>query len=160
MIVCVHGSVDEYCQNHDMVIAGRYEGEIEKYQGVCPVLVTDQELLEHEYYFLKGQMFARGVELISTRYTDAKLNVYTAKQKTKKTGGRQMFGLYTLGGKVYARPESMAVVDRILSLRDEGKTLREISRDERVHHPDGRKLSTSTIQVILNNREKYENYRK
>ena len=149
MIVCAHGEVSEYCESHDMVIVGRYTGDIEGYNGVCPVLVTDQDMSQGEYYFLKGKMLARGVELVSTRYPDSKnLAKYEIPKKPTKYGGRQRFGT----GSDFER----AVIQRIFELADAGKTLREIAADEKVGYLDGRKMSISTIQLIIKNRGKYE----
>jgi intein-encoded DNA endonuclease-like protein len=52
--------------------------------------------------------------------------------------------------------EGREVVRRILELRDSGCAYREIREDAGVHHRDGRKLSISTIQIIVKNREEYE----
>ena len=49
-----------------------------------------------------------------------------------------------------------AVKRNLDELRDMGFTYRRISEDENVHHPDGRKLNISTIQIILKNRKIYE----
>ena len=148
MIVCAHGEVSEYCENRDMIIVERFTGEIENYCGVCAVLVTDQEMSSGEYYFLKGKMLARGVELVSTRYVDTEnLAQGTVKDISEKRGGRRKFG--------DGSPAEMAVVNRIFELRDGGATYKEISEDERIRYRDGRKMPISTIQTILNNREKY-----
>lgn len=149
MIVCAHGEVSEYCENRDMIIVERFTGEIENYCGVCPVLVTDQEMSSGEYYYLKGKMLARGIELVSTRYVDTEnLAQGTVKEVSEKRGrGRRKFGSES--------EAERAVVDRIFELRDAGRTMKEISEDESVRRMDGSKMSISTIQTILNNREKY-----
>lgn len=150
MIVCAHGEVTEYCKNRDMIIIERYTGDIENYGGVCRVLVTDQDMSAGEYYFLKGKMLARGIELVSTQYVDMENLSYDKVQEVyeKRPGaGRKKFGT----GSAAER----AVVDRIFELRDSGCTLKEISEDERVSYLDGRKMALSTIQVILKNRDKY-----
>lgn len=148
MIVCAHGDVTEYCENRDMIIVERYTGDIENYCGVSPVLVTDREMSSGEYYYLKGKMLARGVELVSTRYVDTEnLAQGTVKEVSEKRRGRRKYGDGSEAEK--------AVVDRIFELRDAGRTLKEISEDEAVGYLDGRKMSISTIQVILRNREKY-----
>ena len=148
MIVCAHGEVSEYCENHDMIIVERYGGKIEDYNGDCCVLVTDREMSSAEYCFLKGQMLARGVELVSTRYTDAELLNWGIAPESQHRG-RRRFG--------YRSEEEMAVVRRIFELRDAGWSMSKISEDPSVSYLDGRKMSVSTIQVILNNRGKYEN---
>jgi hypothetical protein len=132
-----------------MIIVERYAGEIENYSGDCCVLVTDREMSSGEYYYLKGKMLARGVELVSTRFVDTEnLAQGVVKQIAEKhRPGRRRFGEGSLTERV--------VVDRIFELRDAGRTLREISEDEKVRYPDGKKMSISTIQVILSNREKY-----
>lgn len=151
MIVCAHGEVSEYCENHDMIIIEKYDGDIENYRGACCVLVTDKEFSKGEYYYLKGKMLARGIELVSTRYVDTKnLNyqaVHTTESQYSSHSGRPKFG---------DRSEAeRAVVARIFELKDVGYTLRKIREDDKVRYPDGRELSISTIQTILKNREKY-----
>lgn len=147
MIVCAHGEVSEYCENRDMIIVERYDGNIENYGGACRVLVTDREMSPGEYYYLKGKMLALGVELVSTRYVDTENLAQGVIKEVpeKQSRGRRKFGD---GSKA-----ERAVVDRIFELRDGGATLKEIS--EKVGYPDGRKMSVSTIQVILKNRNKY-----
>lgn len=149
MIVCAHGEVSEYCENRDMIIVERYEGDIENYGGVCRVLVTDREMSSNEYFYLKGKMLLRGVELVSTRYIDMENLPQGVIRDVRETHsrGRRKFG----DGSVAER----AVVDRIFELRDAGATLKEISEDEKVGYLDGRKMTVSTIQVILKNRNKY-----
>ena len=149
MIVCAHGEVSEYCEKMDMIIVERYAGEIENYNGSCCVLVTDQEMSAGEYYFLKGKMLARGVELVSTRYVDTEnLSYGEVKAAPAKRGrGRRRFGEDS--------EAEMVVVRRIFELRDAGRTMKEISEDEKVCYQDGRRMGVSTIQTILNNRDKY-----
>lgn len=149
MIVCAHGKVSEYCESRDMIIVERYAGEIENYSGDCCVLVTDRDMSSGEYYYLKGKMLARGIELVSTRYVDtenlAQGTVKDVSEKRKR--GRRMFGKDS--------EAEMAVVRRIFELRDAGRTLKEITEDENVRRMNGEKMSISTIQVILDNRDKY-----
>lgn len=151
MIVCAHGEVSEYCENHDMIIVEKYDGDIESYRGVCRVLVTDRDMSSGEYYYLKGKMLAQGIELVSTRYVDMEnLNyqaVLTTEQQYSSHAGRPKFGERSEAERV--------VVERIFELRDAGYTLRQISEDDKVGYLDGRKLSVSTIQTILKNRNRY-----
>lgn len=151
MIVCAHGEVSEYCENHDMIIVEKYDGDIESYRGVCRVLVTDRDMSSGEYYYLKGKMLAQGIELVSTRYVDMEnLNyqaVLTTEQQYSNHAGRPKFGDRSEAERV--------VVERIFELRDAGYTLRQISEDDKVGYLDGRKLSVSTIQTILKNRNRY-----
>lgn len=159
MIVCAHGNVEDFCQTHDMLIVETHGGDIESYKGACRVLVTDKEMSENEYYFLKGKMLGKGIELISVWHKDDKLLTgflaYQTKQRKEKYGGRQAFGFRRQNG-VVVPSEDYAVALRILELRDKGRTLREIRADEGVHHSDGRKISISTIQQIIKNRKRYE----
>lgn len=146
MLVCAHGEVSEYCESHDMIIVERYGGKIEDYDGCCCVLVTDREMSSAEYCFLKGQMLARGVDLVSTRYADTEVLDWGFAPEQKR-GGRPKFG---------ERSEAeMAVVRKIFELKDSGATYREIQDDENVCYLDGRKIPISTIQVILKNRDSY-----
>lgn len=160
MIVCANGDVAGFCEQRDMVICEQYEGNLEDYRGNCAVLVTDHEMTQNEYYYIKSKLLGRGVELVSTRYTDDAVMTgflaYMAERRRKTYGGRQMFGFYRKNGEVLPREESLVVVRRIFELKDRGYTLRSIREDSGVHHPDGRKLSISTIQQIIKNREKYE----
>lgn len=150
MIVCAHGEVSEYCKNHGMTICAEHIGAIEEYEGICRVLVTDQKMGENEFYALKLAMLRRGVELISVHYGDSTIDefvAFMAHQKQPLSPGRRKFGDKS--------PEEMAVVRRIFALRDGGYTLKEISEDEQVHHLDGRRMTVSSIQGILRNRDKY-----
>ena len=160
MMVCGHGDVAEYCRERDFLVCEQHTGAIEDYNGISRVLVTDQEMSETEYYALKDMFFSRGIELVSTRYKDSLVMMkylnYQRENRKRVYGGRQMFGLRRVNGTVVENERAMAVVRRIWELRDAGLTLRAIQSDEGVHHPDGRKLSISTIQVIINNRKKYE----
>ena len=150
MIVCAHGEVSEYCKNNGMVICDQHIGSIEEYQGVCRVLVTDAKMGENEFYALKLKMLKRGIELISVDHSDAAMSefvLYLATQKRGGSGGRRRFGLESESEK--------AVIRRICELRDSGYKLRAIQDDPGVHYLDGRKIPISTINEILNNREKY-----
>ena len=150
MIVCAHGEVSEYCENRDMIVVEQYTGDIENYNGVCRVLVTDRDMSAGEYYYLKGKMLARGIELVSTRYVDTEnLSHGVVREVAEKRPiqGRRKFG--------DGSEAEMAVVRRIFEMRDNGSTLKEISENPDVGYLDGRKMPVSTIQVILKNREKY-----
>lgn len=150
MIVCAHGEVSEYCENRDMIIVEQYTGDIESYGGVCRVLVTDREMSPGEYYYLKGKMLAQGVELVSVRYVDTEnlsYGVVKTAQEKRPPRGRRKFG--------DGSEAEMAVVRRIFELKDAGCTMKKISEDPDVHYLDGRKIPVSTIQVILDNRDKY-----
>ena len=160
MIVCGHGNVFEFCEKRDMVVCETWDGDLESYRGNCRVLVTDQDMSEQEYYFIKGKMLGRGIELISTRYKDDKLMTeflaYQAERRKEKYGGRQPFGFRKVGDEIMEIPEMMVVARKIVEMKDAGATLREIHEDESVHHMDGRRISVSTIQQIIKNRDKYE----
>ena len=159
MVVVAHGNVDRYCSEHDMIIGERYEGDLREYKGRCP-LITDADIPKNEYYYIKYKMLLRKVQIISVRWASAELSefvAYCAEQEAKrrKVGGRVMFGYRRRGGVIVDDPAGMRVVDRIIELRDSGATYERIRNDEGVHHLDGRKMSISTIQVILGNRDKY-----
>lgn len=159
MFVCAHGNVEDFCKYHDMIILDRYHGDIESYRGICRVVVTDAEMSVHEYSYLKGKLFARGIELISTRHKDTEVSeyaVYMAKRSPSKLRGRCGFGYYRNGDEIILHPTGERVVKRIFELRDQGYSYRMIREDEGVHHLDGKKVSISTLQVIVNNRKKYE----
>ena len=164
MIVCGHGDVLEFCENHEMVVADTYNGNIEEYEGVCPVLVTDQTMTENEYLYMKKKMLVAGVELVSIHHTDeetvSKQMVYEShrenQSRKEKYGGRCRFGFRRVNGKEVPDEYEMQVVRRILELKDSGHTLRAIHADSAVRRIDGSKPSISTIQVIVANRESYE----
>lgn len=159
MLVCGHGNVSDFCNEHSMVIVNRHFGEITEYVGVSRVVVTDMEMLESEYVLLKSDMLKRGYELVSTRHTDTEqIARLVAKLgcESKRSGGRSKFGFTRINGEQRIHPERMKVVRRIFELHDKGYTLRKIQEDECVHHGDGRKLSLSTIQLIIGNRKEYE----
>lgn len=151
MIVCAHGEVSEYCKNHGMTICDQHIGDIEEYQGVCRVLVTDAPMGENEFYALKLKMLKRGVELVSIDHSDEAMSEFVSylamQSRGGNGGGRPRFGS--------GSEAEMAVVRRIFELRDAGCTLREISENPEVAYLDGRRISVSTIQGILRNREKY-----
>ena len=145
MLVCAHGNVAEYCKEHHMDISDTWNGEIIKYDGVCRVLVTDSDISKNEYYYLKGELLAKGIELISTRHNDesamTEYLIYATSRKKDKYRGRNVFN-------------DGAVIQKILELRETGLTMREIRDAEGVRRQDGGKLSLSTIQKIINNKKK------
>lgn len=159
MIVCGHGDVMEYCVAHDMVVCEIWTGDLEGYRGSCRVLVTDQDMSEQEYYYIKNKFMSRGVELISTRHKDnpAMLSylAYAAERRKVKYGGRQPFGFRKVGTEILEISEMIAVARKIIALKDAGATLRQIHETPGICHPDGRKISVSTIQQIIKNRERY-----
>lgn len=158
MIVCAHGDVTDFCKKHHMVIVETHEGDLLDYSGKARILVTDQKITEVEYYFVKGELIKRGVELVSTIHKDnvelLKLTPYMSRRE--KSGGRSKFGFQKVDGEEVLTETGRAVVKRILELRDAGYYYRDICDDEGVHYPDGRKLNISTIQIIIKNRKIYE----
>jgi hypothetical protein len=164
MIVCGHGNVTEFCRNNGMTVAAQYTGKITDYDGDIKVIVTDTEMCLQEFFYLRMVMLAKGYDVRSVHYPelDEKLNSFVEyvevqeRIRRKQTyGGRQPFGYRRVRGRVRAVPEVIAMARKIIELRDEGKTLREIYEAPEVHHPDGRKISISTIQQIVKNRDKY-----
>lgn len=153
MIVVAHGNVDLYCEKHDMTIGERYSGKLEDYSGDGLILVTDNCSDKNDYYYLKYMLRMRGIELVSTHWFDDGVEDFVAymaqrdAERKVKRGGRRLFGLQS--------ERDMAVVRRIMELRDAGYTLRQISDDPGVSYADGRKMPVSTIQVILRNRGRY-----
>lgn len=142
MMVCAHGNVADFCKKRDMYICDTWSGDLRDYRGTCRVLVTDADLSLNEYYYLKGELLRRGVEMISTRHVDdERVTAYLMYASTRRTSGRRKFS-------------DRVVMDRIRELRAEGKTLREIRDTEGVCHPNGKKLSLSTISKIVENEEK------
>lgn len=160
MVVCAHGDVVGFCEAHEMQILEKYIGDISEYhRGNCSVIVTDQAMTREEYDDLKCTLFGRGVELVSTKWTDDEVILRLLRQTVelrKKRGGRQMFGYCKRRGMIVEIPEKIAVARRIIELRDSGVTLREIQDDPGCRNLDGTELSMSTIQTIIKNREVYE----
>lgn len=146
MMVCAHGNVTEFCNARGMVICEVYEGNIREYRGHARVLVTDSDVCESEYYFLKGEMLAKGYELISTKYDDnemlSKYIRYSVNRRKEKYHHRKPLA---------DRDDSasLGVVDRILALRAAGLSLRAIQEDEGVRRADGKKYSVSTIAEVI-----------
>ena len=159
MVVCAHGDVSEFCEEHDMLIFERHEGDLEDYGGSCVVLVTDQKMEGKEYDDLKCKMFSRGIELVSTDWCDdetiVRLLRYTLDSR-KQRGGRQPFGFCKKNGIIVENPAMMAVARRVIELRDKGLTYQQISRDPGVRRADGRPIGISTLQFIVTNRDRYE----
>lgn len=159
MIVCSHGNVGDYCKEYDMIATETHTGEILDYDGICRVIVTDQEMTENEYYSLKGLMLSKGYELVSVHHTDKRCLVnliihMTAKDleaRKKKFAGRYMFGTNADGW----IPGMRDVVMKIFDLKEVGFSLRQIKACPDVHHPDGRSVSISTIRNVLEKKEEY-----
>ena len=160
MVVCAHGDVAGFCEAHEMQILESYVGDLLGYRkGNCAVIVTDQAMTRQEYDSLKCALFGRGVELVSTEWTDDEVILrllHNQIQNRGKRGGRQMFGFTKRNGQVVEIPKLMYVARRIIELRDSGMTLKEIREFPEIHHLDYKKISVSTIQQIIKNREKYE----
>lgn len=165
MIVAAHGDVKSYCDEHGMFIGEYYSGALEDYRGKCLVLVTDADLDKKHYHYLKYVLLKRNVELVCThRQTDIELGEFITylnthekeRQKALHTG-RLPFGFRRgANGEGIPDPETFETARKIIRMRDQGAIYREIVDDPEIRHPDGRKMSVSTIQVILKNRSKYE----
>lgn len=159
MVVCAHGDVSRFCEEHEMEILEKYEGDLLNYNGKCLVIVTDQKMTREEYESLKCKVFGHGYELVSVDWTDDAIILALLRQtiaNRKKRGGRQMFGFTKKNGEITEIPRLMYVARRIIELRDSGMTLKEIQNFPEIHHLDYKKISVSTIQQIIKNREKYE----
>lgn len=156
MIVVAHGDVAEFCERNGMVIGSAYIGKLEDFHGSGAVVVTDNCESKHDFYYLKLRLMRRRVTLLSTHWYDSDLRDFVAyvqeRESKKSAGGRLPFG-YTRNGLL---PEGKKIAQRIIALRDAGVTYAKIQNDPEVHHLDGRKMSISTIQVILENRERYD----
>jgi hypothetical protein len=159
MVVCAHGEVSGFCENHEMEILEKYEGDLEDYKGKCPVVVTGQRMTREEYESLKCVLFGRGYELVSVDWADDAIILALLRQtveRRKKRGGRQIFGFYKKNGVIAEIPEVVAVARKVIELRDKGWTMRDIKEHGEVRHPDGGELGISTIESIIKNRDKYE----
>lgn len=159
MVVCAHGDVAGFCEEHEMLVFERYKGDLNDYDGSCAVVVTDQKMTGEEYDSLKCLMFSRGIELISTEWSDDETILRILRQsvdRRKRRGGKQLFGFYKKNGLIMENPATIVVARRVIELRDAGFTYKQISENPDVCHSDGRKLAISTLQKIVINREKYE----
>lgn len=163
MIVAAHGNVDAYCAAHGMTIGERYFGDVGEYAGRYLVLVTDNCEDLNDYYYLKYKLLRRKIELVSTHWGDDSVEDFVQylaqreeEQRKNKYCGRLNFGFRKVDGKIVENPQEMVVVRRIIALRDAGAKYKEIVGDPDVCYPDGRRMSMSTVQVILKNRGKYE----
>lgn len=159
MVVCAHGDVAGFCEKHEIEILESYNGDLENYSGNCAVIVTDQQMPREAYEALKCTMFGRGIELISTEWTDDAIILALLRQtiaRRKKRGGRQPFGYMKRNGQIIEIPETMEVARKIIEMKDAGYTLKVIREDDSIRHTGGKKLAISTIQQIIKNREKYE----
>ncbi len=156
MIVVAHGDVKDFCDRHGYVIGSVYTGKLEDYKGQGLVVVTDNCADKHEFYYMKLLFMRRKITLLSTHWENQDISdfvQYLRERETRKgIGGRLPFGFTRTG----LLPEGKKIAQRIITLRDSGATYAEIQNDPGVHHLDGRKMSISTIQVILKNRRKYE----
>jgi hypothetical protein len=157
MVVCAHGDVAGFCEAHEMQILECYIGYLEDYhKSNCAVIVTDQKMTRQEYDSLKCTLFGRGIELVSVDWTDDEVILRLLRNQIEqrgKRGGRQMFGFVKRAGEIIEIPEKIEVARRMIEMRDAGATLEKIREDCRVR---GKKLSKSTIQQIIKNRDKYE----
>lgn len=165
MIVCGHGDVAEFCRENGMTVAAQHTGRIIDYTGDIKMIVTDEKMCAQKFYYLRMMMLAKGYDVRSIHYPclDEELNKFVEyvgiqerKRRKQTYGGRQPFGYYRKNGVVVKNMGMMIVARKIIELRDSGVTLRDIQNDPEIHHPDGRKISVSTIQQIIKNREKYE----
>jgi hypothetical protein len=142
-----------------MQILEKHDGSLSDYRGNCAVVVTDQVMSRVEYDRLKCELFGRGVELVSTEWTDDEVILRLLRNQIEqrgKRGGRRIFGFYQKNGQIVKNGAKIAVARRIIEMRDAGCTLREIREDEDVRNIDGSLLALTTIQTILKNREVYE----
>lgn len=163
MVVAAHGSVDAYCLEHGMTIGERYTGKVEDYRGSHLILVTDNCDSLNDYYYQKHKLRRRGVELVSTHWRNEDVAAFVehltereAEERKRVFSGRTAFGFRRVNGEDVEIPAAMVVARRIIAMRDAGATYKLIAEDPDVAYPDGRRMSISTIQVILKNREKYE----
>jgi hypothetical protein len=159
MVVCAHGEVAVFCEKHNIEILESYSGDLESYRGSCAVIVTDQQMTREQYESLKCSMFIRGQELISTEWTDDAVILALLRQaveNSKKHGGRNPFGFRKKKGELIEIPAMMEVARRIIEMRDAGYTWEYIRNHDEIRHANGEMIGLSTIQKIVDNREKYE----
>ena len=156
MFVVAHGDVAEFCEKHGFVICDTYTGKLEDYKGQGLVVVTDNCADKHEFYYMKLLFMRKKITLLSTHWEDESISDFVQYIRTRENksgiGGRLAFG-FTRNG---LTPDGKKIAQRIFELRDAGMKYSEIQNDPGVRHLDGRKMSISTIQVILKNRGKYE----
>ena len=162
--VAAQGDVRDYCRTHNYIVKEWYYGNPEDYKGEWNILVTDWAYKKNEYYAVKIRMLLRGIELISTVWSDFDMDYFVAeyvdmerrRRIREHTGGRPSFGFTRVNGKDIVVPGEIEVARLIVRLREEGLTYKQITEHPDVKRPDGRRFSISGIQVILNNKEKYK----
>ena len=163
--VAAQGDVRDYCRTHDSVIKQWYYGNPEDYSGEWNILVTDWAYKKNEYYAVKIMLLKRGIELISTVWNDLDLDYFAQEfvdferkrnKRKNHSGGRPAFGFRWMDGRQIEIPEEIAVARLIVKLREEGATYKKIAEHPDVVRPDGTRFGTSSIQVILKNRDKYK----
>lgn len=166
MIVCGHGDVTEFCRENGLTVAARHTGEIIDYRGEIKTIVTDQKMSVQEFLYLRMIMLGKGYDVRSIQHPNIDKEIdkfldFVGTQeiyrRKEKYGGRQPFGYQKRNGVVVENPAMMYVARKIIELRDSGMTLRDIQNFPEIHHPDGRRISVSTIQQIIKNRKKYKN---
>ena len=164
MIVCAHGNVSAYCAEQNFTICETWNGDLLQYDGICRVVVTDLDVSLQEFCYLKMRMRQRGIEIYSTHHEMSRemsdfLDYIETRERNRRKqlyGGRQPFGYQRRNGEIVENPAMMRVARKIIELRDAGMKLREIQAVPEIHHPDGRRISVSTIQMIVKNRGRYE----
>ena len=159
MVVATHGEVADFCKKYNMKVLETYVGDLSDYNGNSPILVTDESMTRERYDLLKCELFARGVDLVSTQWLDDDVVLRLIRgdiERRRKRAGRQMFGFYRKNGVISENPAMIEVARRVIELRDSGLTYRDIREAEGIRHPDGKKIAISTLGVIVKNREKYK----
>lgn len=165
MIVCGHGDVTAFCKENGFTVAARHTGEIIDYRGEIKTIVTDQKMSAQEFLYIRMIMLGKGYDVRSIQYPniDRKMDEFLEfvgtqemYRRKEKYGGRQPFGFRKVGNEIREIPEMIAVARKIIEMKNEGATLRQIHESEGICHPDGRRISVSTIQQIIKNRERYE----
>lgn len=163
MKVVVHGDADGFCQERGWEIVGRYRDRLDQYDWRCGTLVTAQPMSKKKFYYQKYLLYKRGYTLLSTQYHDNEMSDFVEylaererEKKKKKSGGRAPYGYKWENGVLLIDPATIVTARRIVALRDAGKTYKQIQDDPEVCYENGRRMSISTIQVILSNRSKYE----
>lgn len=164
----VHGGgLEEYCEAHGYRVKLVYQGRVEEYNGLPPVLVTREQMTLFHYHFCKYVLGKRGKVLVHATRKEKPLDdllerfvqyLLVHERAQRPTAGRPPYGFHRVDGHLEVNEEEAEIVREIFRLRDAGMTYQQIKEEldrAGARTRTGRGFATSTIQVILGNRSIY-----
>lgn len=168
--VAAQGDVSRFCAENGLVVVEEYSGNILEYDGRSEILVVSGEWTIFEFYYCQYRLLKRGKLLVSAdgygdfgTVIEQFVKYLVARdldlQRKNRKGGRQPYGFRWIDGARVEIPSEMAIARMIIQMREvEHKSYREIEHEvyaEGYRNQKGHKLTVSTIQVILKNRDLY-----